>query len=77
MWLLTREHNEYNQHGEYFVEMFHAKPTVRQLQAADDRISEKEAEHILEHGGGRLSRFDDMWWNLTKHKPVSADERTS
>lgn len=31
VWLLTREHNDYDQHGEYFIAVFAEKPTIQQL----------------------------------------------
>jgi len=31
VWLLTREHNDYAQHGEYFVEVYKEKPNFEQL----------------------------------------------
>lgn len=31
IWVLTREHNEYDQHGEYFTAAFVEKPSLQQL----------------------------------------------
>lgn len=31
IWILTSEHNDYNQHGEYFLAAFHTKPSITEL----------------------------------------------
>lgn len=36
MWVLTREYNNYDQHGEYFVAAFKEKPTFAQMKVVLD-----------------------------------------
>lgn len=70
VWVLTREHNDYNQHGEYFEAVFASAPTVLQLAEAlhgstspNDVMS---ALALIEHvraGGGRRSD-EQTWFNL-------------
>ena len=61
MWIVTREINEYDQDGEYFVVAFDTKPTFRDLKKIlgfDDVTVGK-----LTRGGGR-QRSEDEWYNL-------------
>lgn len=73
VWVLTSEHNDYDQHGEYFEAVFHKEPT---LEVLADYFSGKNSLHFsdpmaavkfLEHlrkGGGRI-KTEDVWYNLS------------
>ena len=61
MWVVTREINEYNQDGEYFVSAYMDKPTFKQLKeliSANDKTIGK-----LTRGGGR-QKIEDEWYYL-------------
>lgn len=60
VWILTEEHNDYNQYGEYFIAAFLEKPTLEKLMSLD--MSESIAKHVLT-GGGR-QKYEDQWFNL-------------
>lgn len=72
IWILTREHNQYDQEGEYFVAAFASKPTHGRLakvlsgdgyaNLADVMAAVAYLEHVLE-GGGR-EEDEDVWYNL-------------
>jgi hypothetical protein len=78
-YILTRAHNDYDQHGEYFVAWFYTKPTAEEIRAAilrqdkTDTISDEEAAHILAVGGRR--NHENVWWILTKES--SSNTRSS
>lgn len=66
VWVLTREVNEYNQEGEYFVAVFPKKPTAQQL--IENLVPEEDVDHVL-NGGGRL-HFDipsDQHYHVWHH----------
>ena len=63
MWVVTREINQYDQEGEYFVAAFNKKPTTEQLGNLVTRNTEEVVHYLLEDGGGRI-RKEDEWWNL-------------
>lgn len=64
MWVVTKEYNDYNQHGEYFVAVYKDKPTFQQLketlQSEDDVTIGK-----LTRGGGRQN-IEDEWYSLIR-----------
>ena len=65
VWVVTREINEYNQDGEYFVAVFKNKPTFQQLKKLlneDDVTIDK-----LTRGGGRQST-EYEWYNLLEEE---------
>lgn len=67
VWILTEEHNDYDQHGEYFLEIFEVKPTTQQLIEAG--VEESRTAHVLS-GGGRIqtaSYYDNQWYYLREH----------
>ena len=64
VFVLTFEHNDYDQHGEYFFAVFANKPTREQLLAC--QISEADVEHVLS-GGGRQG-IEDLWFNLREEE---------
>ena len=66
VWVLTSEFNDYDQHGEYFLEVYGAKPTDEQLAVHVHNALERQ--HLLEKGGGRMSIRDDQWFYLQEHK---------
>lgn len=84
VWVLVRHHNDYNQYGEYFVDVFDEKPTVRTLvkywrehmsaeyyPSQGDEIAALEFFLHLEGGGGRRDN-EDVWFEvLGPRKPVS------
>jgi hypothetical protein len=51
IWILTREINEYDQDGEYFVDAWLEKPTHQILTAAG--VPQNRLRHVL-NGGGRV-----------------------
>ena len=63
VWVLTREVNDYDQHGAYFVAVFGCKPTHEQLTALE--VPTHRLRHVL-NGGGRIdSEYE--WFNLESH----------
>ncbi len=60
VWILTNEVNEYDQQGEYFVEVFANKPTQAQLEALG--LDPEEALHVLNVGGRRGDEYS--WYHL-------------
>ena len=78
VWVLTEEHNDYNQHGEYFVAVFGDLPTVQRLASAlslhdgASRPNVMEALALIEHirnGGGRIGT-EDVWYNLKEQELI-------
>ena len=65
MWIVTEEHNDYDQHGEYFVAWYGSKPTFAQLKeltgSGDVTVGK------LTRGGGRQG-IEESWWNLHEVK---------
>jgi hypothetical protein len=62
MFILTREVNEYDQSGEYFVVAYKHRPTYEML-STDTGIDSKAIKNLLLYGGGRIgSEYE--WWNL-------------
>jgi hypothetical protein len=71
VWVLTREINQYDQDGEYFVAVFKTKPTAKQLAHTLTSYNHLSSNvmaalatvlHILD-GGGREGT-EDEWYNL-------------
>jgi hypothetical protein len=64
IWVLTRTHNDYDQHGHYFVEAFKKLPTLEQL--GDATLEEPNLDLLhLRKGGGRVNK-EDVWFNLNQ-----------
>lgn len=73
VWVLTREHNGYDQHGSYFEAVFAKKPTLevlasyfRNTEANSFGTDMMGAIEFLEHlrkGGGRREA-EDVWYTL-------------
>lgn len=62
VWVVTREINEYNQDGEYFVAVFKKKPSfaeLKELLPNEDDVTIGK----LTRGGGR-HEWEDEWYNL-------------
>jgi hypothetical protein len=78
-YILTREHNEYDQYGAYFVCFFHIKPSVEDLVKAFDKFegspcTPERAKRLLDTNGGRQGS-EDVWWSL-RHVASSARDST-
>ena len=65
IWIWTREVNDYNQYGEYFVDAWTEEPTPQILM--DCGVPENRLRHIFMNGGGRVG-VEDEWFYL--HKKV-------
>lgn len=66
--ILTREENDYDQSGEYFVAFFEQEPIISDIKHAikmdtEDEISDEIASHIISHSGGRINN-ENTWWYL-------------
>lgn len=61
VFVLTREINQYDQDGEYFVAAFAQWPTREQLIAHG--VSERYVDHTLQFGG-RSAEMEDEWFNI-------------
>lgn len=69
IWVLTTEHNAYDQYGAYFVHAWDHKPDREELEAILKESSydgwqppSDLVTHILD-GGGR-QKNEDQWYNL-------------
>jgi len=62
MWILTSEHNAYDQFGEYFEAAWIKKPTRQQLKVFLTGYTEEGIDFIL-LGGGRKA-YEDYWMIL-------------
>lgn len=70
VFVLTREHNDYNQYGSYFVAVYETQPSIEALaEALKHKVnphSIMEAVTLLAHvraGGGRQGD-ENEWFNL-------------
>lgn len=64
VWVLTQEHNMYDQYGKYFIKVFGDKPTPTELLA--EGVRKDEVSWVLA-GGGRQGK-EDEWWHLDKYR---------
>ena len=64
MWLLTKEYNDYDQYGEYYVYAWNHRPNLQEVDLALDTLTDgyHDIKHIL-NGGGR-QKDEDIWFNL-------------
>lgn len=62
IWVLTREINQYDQDGEYFVSAWNEKPTHQTLKLFG--VPENRLRHVL-NGGGRVGS-ENEWFFLKK-----------
>lgn len=60
IWVLTREINEYDQDGEYFVAAWNEKPTHQML--TELGVPQNSLRRVL-NGGGRVE-FEHEWFYL-------------
>ena len=60
IWILTREHNDYDQHGEYYVMAWRHEPTPSELLKAG--VPESDVTRVMQ-GGGRENN-EGIWFNL-------------
>lgn len=77
VWVLTEEYNQYDQYGEYFLEVYKEKPSVEQCKKIlinHGIISDYQCEDYqkkialhLHQGGGRIST-EDKWLYLREEK---------
>lgn len=64
MWVLTREINQYDQDGEYFVDVWMDKPSHQQL--TELGVPQNRLRHVLD-GGGRVG-YEYEWFYLREKK---------
>jgi hypothetical protein len=62
LYILTEEHNDYDQHGEYFIAWFSSAPTIDQVMKLG--LDTEEAFHVI--GGGGRRETEQIWHNLRK-----------
>jgi len=74
VWILTSKYNDYDQHGEYFEDVFAEKPTVQKIKELCC-VSEDYARHIL-NGGGR-EKYEDIWYYLNEYQLIAKSGITS
>ncbi len=65
VWVLTREINQYDQDGAYFVEIFKDFPTKEKLLKVG--VYEDNADRLL-HGENGRRNGEDEWWYLEEMK---------
>lgn len=63
VWVLTREINDYDQDGAYFVKVWKDKPTHQQLTELE--VPTNRLRHVL-NGGGRLE-WEYQWYWLKEY----------
>jgi hypothetical protein len=75
VWVLTKEYNEYDQYGEYFVHAWDHAPTANELFAVGVPASAPYRNDlpawITDTGGGRFQRslyHDEQWYFLKELK---------
>lgn len=76
-WVLLRSHNEYDQHGQYFVAVWYTKPTLKELAEFfkgnlegayfSDAMAALAFLMHIEAGGGRQDS-EDVWFDLQQVK---------
>lgn len=62
---MTKEYNDYNQYGEYYIVAFKEKPSIEMITTVIG-CSDDMAARILS-GGGREG-IEDVWYNLIEEK---------
>jgi len=65
VWILTKEYNDYDQHGEYFVAAFATAPTHQQLVVLG--VPGNRTKHVID-GGGRVD--DEYSWFYLQHQDI-------
>lgn len=64
MYILLREHNDYNQYGDYFCAAFINKPSVEELMHI---INESEEYCLQILNGIERKNGEDIWYKLTEY----------
>lgn len=64
VWILTREINEYDQDGEYFVNVFDHPPSAEELYLFG--VPKGRLSHV-QAGGGRKG-YEEEWFFLREHR---------
>ena len=67
VWILTKEYNDYNQHGEYFVAAFKGKPSREQVAKIVNHYSDSRLVDKILEGGGRVD-YDHLWYWLREEE---------
>lgn len=62
VYVLTKEYNDYDQHGEYFIAVFNGIPKPQQLW--DLGVPVNRTKHV-QNGGGRWDNSENEWYHLT------------
>lgn len=71
IYILTSEYNDYDQHGEYFIEAFSNVPQIEQLQKhIDYKLNKDDYNHIINGGGRRESYKDYHNWYYFRIKEL-------
>lgn len=69
MWILTEEYNDYDQHGQYFLDAWVERPSHDQLVVALLAAGYTATDEFVEHtqkGGGRIHQ-EYSWVHLFEH----------
>lgn len=69
IWVVTKEVNDYNQHGDYFVGIFINKPEFKHLKQLLPNEPNDTIGKLI-RGGGRKN-FEDVWYTLFEAKSGS------
>ena len=72
IWILTSEHNLYDQQGEYYISAWREKPSIAELKRVL-KCNNTEASFLWNDGGGRKD-IEDVWYYL---REVSEGEEES
>lgn len=60
IWVLTESYNDYDQHGEYYLQAWLSKPTKEDLIKVG--VNPGETDHVLAGGGRRNNEY--QYYNL-------------
>ena len=72
VWILTREVNDYDQEGEYFLAAFHGeKPSVESLRGVG--VPRKACAHVRRKGG--RVKDENEWFFLREYVSTGVDGR--
>jgi hypothetical protein len=80
-YILTSEHNLYDQQGEYFLAWFHRKPTPDELKSHLEMLCEEHDDKTIAHvlaGGGRRKfgqRWEESWLYLRKVSSANKEDQ--
>lgn len=68
IWVLTKEVNDYNQHGEYFIAAWGYKPSSLDLSYVLGYYTDSPVIQHLIHGGGGRQGVEDVWYYLYEYE---------